>query len=521
MKLPIVRSLLVVSLLFVAPLATAQVRPAPIRFTDRATQCGILSYDAANGMGSGVLAADYDDDGDIDLFVPNGEGVPDQLYRNRGDGTFEEIAARAGLDSLQRHRASLFFDYDGDGDLDLIVGNDDQAIDPVAASSFHLFRQDGPESFTDVTREAGLFVHARMTGLRPHRGGFCAGDLDRDGDLDLCATMWNGQSQLFRNEGDGTFTDISTSSGVFTEFPVTHWQPLMGDFDGDGWQDIFMAVDFFDNQLWINQKDGTFVDKAKEAGVNYVMNGMGAAVSDVNNDGKLDIGVTNIFQHTFFDKRNLLQINLSTPGQPKFAEISVEAGVADGGWGWGMTFFDADRDGRVDWASTNGFESEPWDRDPTCFFFGNQPRLQVQESARAVGLADNDWGSGLIAFDFDRDGDLDVAQTCMNGTLRLMENQPSVFPSKGVRTPHYLVVKPRAASGNRFGIGAKVLIQVGADIQCRVITAGTSFLSQEPAEAFFGLGDATLVDRVHVTFADGTTRDSFQVPVDQVLTILK
>ncbi len=516
-----IRPLIVIgfSVVFVSSLA-AQERPSSIRFVDVSTACGIEAYSSPEGMGAGLLAADYDGDGDVDLFAPTGEGTPDQLYRNLGDGTFEEIAALVGLDSVRRHRAALFFDYDNDDDLDLIIGHDDQPADPVQSSSFQLFRQDSPTSFHDVTAEAGLFRQARASGLLAHRSGFAAGDLDRDGDLDLYATMWNGEANLFRNEGNGTFVDISAASGIAHTFPVTQWQPIIGDFDGDGWQDIFVAVDFFDNLLWVNQRDGTFVNQAQEAGCNHSMNGMGAACNDIDGDGDLDLAVTNIHDYKGFGERNLMLLNASKRGSFRFGDVSTAVGVADGGWGWGVTLFDADCDGHVDWASTNGFETAPWMTDTTRFYFG-RPDVSGEaiEASKQVGLADPDWGSALISFDLDRDGDLDLGQTCMGGPLRVLENVPAAGPGRAVAPGGYLVVQPRQVQGNRRGIGAIVSIRIGGRWSSRLITAGTSFLSQEPAEAHFGLGRASQVDRVRVQFPDGTVTSLTNVAANQTISV--
>ncbi|MCB1032956.1 MAG: VCBS repeat-containing protein, partial [Acidobacteria bacterium] len=258
----------------------------PPAFVDVGASRGVGPY-SSGVMGGGVALADYDGDGDLDLFVPNREGVADQLYRNLGGASFEEIAWEVGLASLQRSRSALFLDYDGDGDLDLLVAGDCYQLPGgcVAGTSLlRLYRQDADGAFTDVTDECGLFDDGGGHDTREHRGGIAAGDLDNDGYPDLFVGMWVEEASLFFNNGDGSFTDASGTSGVGLD-KRGHWQAVIHDFDGDGWNDIFVAVDFNQNRLWMNRRDRTFEDRAPEAGVDSAWNEMGIALGDYDNDG--------------------------------------------------------------------------------------------------------------------------------------------------------------------------------------------------------------------------------------------
>ncbi len=493
--------------------AMAQITLPTFEFVDVTSTAGLQFYASPPGMAAGVAVADIDDDGDLDFYLPNDDKTPAQLYRNEG-GHFVEVAAAAGLDLETGDRVALWIDTDGDGDLDLFTANDI----PGDTTSYRLHRQDPGFLFTDVTASAG--VHVRSSGL--HRGGLCAGDINQDGNLDIYCAMWDNESpssdhHLFLNDSDGTFTDISLSSGIMTGAGPAQWQPVMYDFNGDGWLDISVAVDFTENHLWINQTDNTFVDIAAACGADILFNDMGQALGDFDQDGDFDVYLTNIHQG---GKHNVLLRNESNSGSVSFTEVSHQNGVEDGAWGWGCTFFDADNDGDLDLAATNGFSQQAWLDDRTRFFMnrGRGPRWYTKDLAAGVGLDDDLWGSCLVAFDYDRDGDQDLLQTTLNDTIRLLENrQRSWVPTSEVG--RFLVVKPRMPGANRRAIGAEITAQAGTSSQIRVITAGISCLGQEPAEACFGFGTVPTAADVSVNFPDGQSVSVPSVPLDGIVEI--
>ena len=497
----------------------------PFRFKEVTAGRGILPLTTTTGMGSGVNAVDYDLDGDIDVFAVS--AGPDQLYRSNGR-TFEEVAAEVGLADTTMNRCAIWFDADGDHDLDLVTGNDAGPI----PTSYQFHRQLLPDRFVNQTHAAGMYIPEQFIPGLPGtqsavRGGFSAGDIDLDGDLDLYACSWKARPRMFENTGNAVFADISGPSGIWNIATdrMTQFQPMMVDLSRDGYPDIYVAVDYKENVYLVNQQNNTFVDAALGSGLDNLMNDMGMSIVDYDEDGDFDIYTTNIDAHAGW---NALFRNDSTGGVPLFSEVATETGCQGGYWGWGTSFVDADLDGHVDILATNGWKNDStlgdWTIDPSRFFrhrgFDGRDGefLGFEELSAEVGFDDTYWGSGLAAFDLDRDGDIDAIQVTMTDGLRLLENEHTGFTADG-QARNYLVVKPRMAGGNHLAIGAVVRIKIGDRQQTRLISAGSSFYSQEPAEAHFGLGTATVVDEVVVQFPGGVVKTRTEVPANQVLRI--
>jgi len=487
---------------------------AQLQFVEVGDAVGLGDFTMESGQVSGAVSADFDDDGDIDLFIPNKRGVPDQLYRNLGDGRFEEIAAQSGVASAESSRVALWFDYDGDHLLDLIVASDcyrQEETCPDDGLTLHLYRQVAEASFEEVTLEAGI-TEDLISATGQHRGGMAAGDINNDGFLDLVLGVWKGGNRVLLNNGNGTFSDITNVSGLGDDEEQS-WQEVMYDFNGDGWLDIYTAVDSGESRLWINQRNNTFVDVASSAGVTSGRTGMGTTLGDYDNDGDLDLYETNI-------NINRLFRNDSVDGTLQFSEVAEEAGVAEVGWAWGCTFFDANNDGLLDLAVTNGFHF-PWTVDPSRFFLnqGGDP-VTFADVSDAVGFNDTYYGCSLFALDYDRDGDLDLVQTTQASEgepsrLRLLQNQLGAES----RQNNFLVIKPRMDGPNHRAIGSVVRAQVGDVTMMRLIMAGTSAMGQEPAEAHFGLGTAEFVDEVTIQWPDGTESVFQNISANQVLTL--
>ena len=489
-----------------------------IEFVEVSEEVGILTNSVDFGFGGGVAAFDYDEDGDIDLYLPQRFNSPDRFYQNDGSGNFSDVADLSGIDIEIAGRSALWFDFDDDRLVDLLVASDCfNSPDPdcTTKTSLRLYRQIVEGQFEDVTQEVGL-DDAGIAVFFGHRAGMCCGDIDRDGDLDLLVGQWEGELELFINNS-GTFVNETLKRGILNPnapFPFNPWQSVMCDFNGDGWLDIFTAVDFFENQLWMNQGDGTFVDVAVSAGVDTAFNEMGVTIGDYDQDGDFDLFVTNIFED---DKHNLLLRNDSSIDTIQFTEVSAMAGVDDAQFGWGCSFFDANNDTVLDLAVTNGWFNGIGIDDTSRMFMGSVDIPGTfQDVSTASSFNDNFFGSCLVAADLNRDGDLDLMQVCnpsaLPGPFRVLENQLDEQGSSA----NWLAVQPRQSDKNHWAIGAIVAVEFGDKSLVRLIGAGTSMHGQEPAEAFFGLGDCEMVDRVIVKWPLGETSVWEDVPAGQV-----
>ncbi len=490
--------------------------PIPsISFSDTGPDMGIEPYSMAIGPHAGIAVEDYNDDGLIDLFVPNGEGFADQLYVNRGNGVFEEIAASVGLALLQNHRSALWLDYDGDHDLDLIIGGDCRQ-DPVSSAScvdpenLWLYRQSPDGTFEDVTLAAGLDSIWGGT-ANWHRGGISAGDIDNDGYLELLVIGWQDRAHLFKNNADGTFTEITVAANL-SDAVFAYQQAVFHDFNRDGWMDMYIAVDgLVPNRLYINQQDGTFIDMASNAGVDYAATDMGIALGDINNDGHVDMYITEITQFVEGEyHHNQLYLNDGIPSVPSYTDISETVGAQNGFWGWGATFIDYDNDGWQDLATTNGKNRTNWMADKSRLWRNTGIAGRAFDDVSIPAQFDDDYiAAGLVAADLDRDGDMDLVQTTSEGgPLRVLSN------NAGGSSNNYISIRPRMAGANHWSIGAVVTIEMQGGRSARVITAGTSTDSQEPAEAHFGLGEATAFDRLTIDWPGGTQTIHTGLPIN-------
>ena len=490
-------------------------------------------------MGAGIAVADFDADGDPDIFVPTGGGQPNLLFRNRGDGTFDEISADVGLADLRQARVALWVDYDGDGDLDLFVGRDCHVADfdgisaEVAAAAgscsvpvLSLYAQTA-DGFVDVSESAGLFTSVGAVANAFHAGGLSAADLSGDGLPDIYFARWQAKPELYISDtlfiGGGEAPGYSLGSGL-TDIALSeagYWQGVMHDFDQDGLLDLFVNVDFKSNQLWINDPNLNLVDVAFEAGTDSDWNEMGLAPGDYDNDGDIDLFISNIHEWNGQGSHNLLYRNDSIEQAAGFTERAVAAGVGDAGWGWGSTWLDADNDGDLDLAVTNGYCEIPipdeerycdivHERDRSRFFENPGDGTGFMEVGEAVGFADTLIGAGLVAADFDGDGRQDLLQTAIDPDSVPWENS-----NQTPRSARLTIYRNREAAGdggNRHAWARPMLAESGSpalgavvrvymdngEILTRLAAAGESWMSQAPATLHFGLGATAEVERVEI-----------------------
>jgi len=537
---------------------TATPTPTPAQFVDVTLEAGIdyIQYDYGQRpppiqvvyLTGGAAAGDFDNDGWTDLFVTRMHAPP-ILYRNQRDGTFADVTDGSGLDLLARDsNGAGWADIDGDGDLDLYV-----TVVSETADRFYLFINDGTGRFTEEAIERG----AAIFGAPPHFGsGIAFGDYDRDGWLDIHVSDWRydfenpanapANTRLLRNRGveaPGYFEDVTAEAGVVMDGVVPKEPRASGtfafgatfsDLDDDGWLDLAIAADYGTSRLFWNNGDGTFTDGTDAAGVGLELNGMGSAIGDYDGDGRLDWFVTSIYDPVdfcaqvenscFWDfEGNRLYRN---EGGRRFSDHTDIAGVRDNGWGWGTQFFDYDNDGDLDLVATNGMrfpflpeealEIVPFQRDPKRLWRNDGTGVMTEVSA-LEGLTDTGLGKGLLVFDYDNDGDLDVFMTNNAGT-------PVLYRNRG-NDNGWLRVQLRGSASNRLGIGARVTVQTtpSAPTQVREIYAGSSYIAQSEAVAHFGLGPGDeSAHEVRVTWPrSGMVQVLRDVPRNQLLTVVK
>lgn len=480
--------------------------PSDWLFVDVTAAAGIdhvHGYDGEAGMrqkiGGGAAVGDYDGDGWPDIYAIRGSGGPNRLYRNQGDGTFVDTAVPAGLDHPPTgDTGASFVDLDGDGWLDLWVGGIDQAI--------RLYRNRGDGTFENVSAGSGLPVLA--FGLGP-----AFADIDGDGDLDVFVPQWNTQPAelLWRNDGGFAFSSISSMAfDSATRDVLLHtFTPNFVDLEDDGDLDLLVASDYNHSHVLLNRGDGSF-ELATDREVIKDENGMGAAVGDFDRDGRLDWFVSSITG----DGRiygNRLYRNL---GDGSFEDVTDTAGVSDGAWGWGGCFADFDNDGVLDLFHVNGWSREPFLDDPARLFVGAGDG-SFDEEATARGIDDPGQGRGVICFDYDRDGDLDIYIANNYG-------EPKLFRNDGGNLNHHLQVRLRGdGPGNSEGVGSKIeLHPLAGPTLVQVLRAGSNFVSQDPCRAHFGLGMATAAAGVTIRWPDGRTSKVRGVAADQTLEVV-
>lgn len=497
---------------------TRKPRATDVRFVDSTVKC-LLEYSHHESkhvpglwpgqntrFGVGVAVLDYNNDGLQDLYYCDSYLHDSRLLRGNPDGTFTNVAREAGVHNMGMGHMALAVDLDNDGYDDLVVLNDSSRWANEFPGSI-IYRNNRDGTFANVTQGSGF------TPIDPTFGGITAGDYDKDGDLDLFVVGWYEYSaHLYRNDGNFKFTDVSEEANTRVDGNRSHWTPVFADFDNDGWQDIFVAVDFDRDYLLRNNRDGTFTDVSEATGITHVYNDMGAAVGDFDNDLDLDIYTTNIsnFAHcTIPYGCNMLYKN---NGDGAFSDGTREHGVGDTAWGWGNSFSDINLDGHLDLIAVGGWYIG---EEQNTRLFLNDGANQFVDVAAQAGMQQFADKKGLLVLDIEKDGDLDLIVTEVRGPLTLWEN---VTPRNG---RHHLTVEARGTVSNRNGIGARVYITVGDKMQMREIIAGGSFYTSPPKEAHFGLGTADTVSNVLVVFPSGRSVELRDVPADQRLLVVE
>ncbi|MBZ5539879.1 MAG: CRTAC1 family protein [Acidobacteriia bacterium] len=485
--------------------------------------------------GSGCVWFDYNNDGLLDLYVlsgrhlegvtnhskPDGVGATNHLYRNHGDGTFTDVTAQAGVGGTGFALGVTVGDYDNDGYEDIYVTNWDSAI---------LYHNNGDGTFTDVTVKAG--VQNKHFGV-----GAAFLDYDRDGRLDLfvgnylkfdpaarkpyySADAFAGpldyeaeSNRLFHNNGDGTFTDVSDRAGI-ADPPGRAMGVAVGDYDNDGWPDIYVANDQMESYLYHNNHDGTFTNLAQEQNVAFGANGetpsaMGPVFADLHNHGWLDLFVTDVRYHRLYQNAG---------EKHYFVDMTVQAGIArvSGQYvAWGDGIFDFDNDGWKDIFVVNG--GLHWLVPMEDSLLRNNGDGSFSDVSTQAGsyFRSRKVGRGASFADYDNDGLTDAFIVVLGGRGILLHAKA---PPAGPRN-HWLTLKLVGTRSNRDGFGARIEAVAGDLRQIVENTPQSGYLSQNDPRPHFGLGQHGEVDRLTIRWPSGTVQTLQHVKADRILTV--
>lgn len=531
-------------------------------FVDVAAQVG-LDFQHESGvrgqyrlpeiMGSGAALFDYDNDGDLDIYLIDSGGGKSRLFQQGEDGSFRDATGQSGLTNPGYGMGTALGDIDNDGDVDIFVTN---------VGTDHLYRNDGHGTFTDITATAGI-----EGSYWSSSAAFC--DIDGDGYLDLYVATYvesdplqtctnragepdycppgayrSVPDQLFLNNGNGTFKNVSETSGISLA-ANSGLGVVCFDFSGDHRTDVLVANDGEPNHLWINRGDNTFAESGLAFGVSVNLFGepeasMGIAFGDVDGDLDLDLLMTHIDSESntlYVRAQENLLIDATIGANLGFTSVPFT--------GFGTVFFDADNDGDLDLAIANGrVRKAPGRRHPTGSnddvdeFVGAyaEKNLMMENSGSGVfrnscdepnGFCDAvEVSRGLLAADIDRDGDLDLLVTNSNGSVRLYQNQTTDRMRGGVREGvrkggAWLQIRAIDPNLNRDAVGAQVRVQIDGRWLVRPVIHTTSYLSSTDATVHFGLGDASGVDAVVVVWADGVQERFPPMKANQLSVIQK
>ncbi len=523
-----------------------------IRLVDVAREAGINVLNICGGLskdyivevnGNGAAFFDYNNDGHLDILIVNGSTLENlkrggdpmvTLYRNNGNGTFTDVTAQSGLTKKGWGMGVCVADYDNDGYEDVYI---------TAYGPNVLFHNNGNGTFSDVTAKAGVGD--------PHWSTGCAfGDYDRDGFVDLYVANYltfdektvpkrgaSPQCQymgvpvmcgprglpgepdtLYRNNGDGTFTDVTQRAGIrdpgYYGFGV-----IFTDYDNDGWPDIYVANDSTPHFLFHNNRDGTFSEVGLFAGValggeGQMQAGMGVDAGDYNNSGNFSIFVTN-FSH---DSNVLYQNN----GDGTFTDVTFPAGLGESSLpylAWGTGFVDLDNGGLLDIFIANGHVYPEVDKYGlgTKFLerkqvYRNLGNGRFEEVAEQIGgdLLVEKSSRGAAFGDFDNDGKIDVLVVNLN-------DRPTLLHNESVNRNHWLTLKLVGTKSNRDAIGARVMLEAAGRVQTAEVRSGGSYLSNNDSRVHFGLGGASRISYVKVRWPSGLEETSNDIRADQFL----
>jgi enediyne biosynthesis protein E4 len=497
-------------------------------------------------MTGGVAVFDYNNDGLLDIFFTNGAEIPslkksnpsfhNKLFRNNGDGTFTDVTENAGLAGVGYSMGVAAGDYDNDGFVDLYV---------TGFNCNQLFHNNGDGTFTDVAAKAG--VNGVLKQGKPWSVAAGWIDYNNDGLLDLfvvnyldyslsgahsCKTgnivdycspdEYRGTPNiLYRNNGDGTFTDVSQQSHI-SQYLGKGMGVAFADYDGDGFTDIFVSNDSIPNFLLHNNGDGTFTDVALLAGVAYNENGkavagMGTDFRDIDNDGMPDIFLTAMYGDSFPLYRN--------PGKGPFEDVTETTGIAamtSRFTAWGTGIFDFDNDGNKDIFAAgsaildNSMEVNHKPYPLPNFLYRNLGNMRFKDVSGEAGASFSVPAAhrGAAFGDLNNDGKIDIVVTVLNG-------EPQLLMNRSQNHNHWIILKLIGVADNRDGLGTRVKITTANGVQYNEATTAVGYNSSSDKRVYFGLQNATVVDQIELAWPTGVKQVLNHVTADQILTIVQ
>jgi enediyne biosynthesis protein E4 len=499
-----------------APTFTDVTGISGIQVTHNSTYGGLFG-----SMSGGAAAADYDNDGWVDLYVTRID-APDILYRNNGNGSFTDVTQTAfPTPNLNRRtNGAVWGDIDNDADLDLYVSSWGGPRNLLYVNDHGVFQERA------VEQGAAINPGVRHTSTSP-----ALGDYDSDGYLDLYVGEWNDRaatinhSRLLHNRGmaaPGFFDDVTEAAGVGIQGLSYVFAPRFTDLDRDGRVDLAIAADFGRSKLYWNNGNGSFTNGTEASGANQDASAMGSTIGDYDNDGDLDWFLGNID----VDGNNLYRNQLSQGLPRTFSDVAEPTGLIDSDWTWGSSFLDFDNDGNLDIVMTNGApldEGTDYRVDPMYLFrnkgaSASEPFTFEDVSQASLIPRNHSMGSGLVVFDFDRDGDQDIF--VVNGG----QHQGSVlYRNDGGNDNAYLQIDVQGQQSNRDGLGAWIEVTADSerpnDVRVWEVNAGSNFLGQNEKTAHFGWGARTEpIDLVTIHWPSGIVQQFHDVPLNSRFT---
>lgn len=482
-------------------------------------------------MAAGGVAADFNNDGFTDLFVLGGPQRRDAMFINNGldaegNFSFTDEADEWGLPAAHHGFGASAADFDNDGYIDLFVTSYGPGTQQASAGHHKLYRNNGPDaqghwSFTDIASASGCNV--LVPGLADGTGS-AWGDYDLDGDLDLLVACYHRAAygnRLYRNDGPDGFgglilTDVTNAAGI--RVLMSGLVPGFADMNGDHYPEFLMAADAGSSKYFVNNGDGTFTNRTSDAQGVGTANGMGSAVGDLNGDGLLDWYVSSSYYDFLGGPGNVLMIQ-NPDGT--FTNIAPGTPVLDGGWGWGVLMVDLDHDRLLDLVETNGFEGI-WGNEQSYLYL-NRGDLVFEEVALAVGFTHLGEGRGLVNADFDNDGDQDLVIFASGEPLAIYRNNlltPGQSVPPGANWLRIEFDTRARATLSPHGMHTRVWLVTGERRELVIVDGGFSHASQGELGCHAGLGDVGVVDYIRIEWTDKTFTTLGNVAANQILHVI-